>query len=60
MRLYPAVTEKEALEWLTKQAKFEWAVETSPQLEQQLKPLAEAMATVSTIVLPEEIEPFLL
>jgi hypothetical protein len=60
VRLYPPVTVEEALEWLKRQAQQEWDAGPTPQLEESLRPLAEAMATVSAIVLPEEIEPFLL
>ena len=60
MRLYPPVTEEEALAWLKGRAQEEWGAEPTPELEASLKPLAEAMAVVSSIELPEEIEPFLL
>jgi hypothetical protein len=60
VRLYPPVTVEEALEWLKSQAQQEWGAEPTPELDESLKPLAEAMAVVSAIELPEEIEPFLL
>jgi hypothetical protein len=60
MRLYPPVTVEEALEWLKGQAQQEWGAEPTPELEESLRPLAEAMAIVSAIELPEEVEPFLL
>ena len=60
MRLYPAVTEEEALEWLQKEALSRWGPELEPQLDSALKTLAQAMAAISAIELPEEVEPLLL
>ena len=60
MRIYPPVTAEEAFEWLKGQAEAETGEALSPRQEEALRPLAEAMAIVSAIKLPEEIEPFLL
>ena len=60
MRIYPPVGAEEAFEWLKGQAEAESGEALSQRQEEALKPLAEAMALVSSIVLPEEIEPFLL
>ena len=60
MRLHPAVTVDEALDWLKLQAKLTWDVDVTPEFEASLKPVAEAMAAVSATVLPETVEPLLL
>lgn len=60
MRLHPAVSVEEALAWLQREAIESWGVEATPELEDALRPLAEAMAAVSATVLPEEIEPLAL
>ncbi len=57
MRLHPPVSQDEALTWLVSQAAMDLDVEPSPELKAALQPLAEAMAAISTIVLPEEMEP---
>jgi hypothetical protein len=56
MRLHPAVTEKEALAWLLAQAEARWG-EVTPELRAGLESLARAMAAVSAVDLPENIEP---
>jgi len=60
MRLKPPVSTEEALEWLTAEAKSTWGIELSPEVDEQLKPMAEAMAAVSAAAVPEEMEPLLL
>ena len=60
MRLKPPVSMEESLEWLKVQAVSTWGVEMSPELDEMLKPMAEAMAAVSAAPIPEEIEPLLL
>ena len=60
MRLKPAVSTAEALEWLKVQAVDTWGVAATPDLETVLKPTAEAMAAISAAEVPEEIEPLLL
>lgn len=57
MRLYPAVSEEEALEWLLAQAAAVWKLERTPELEKSAQPIAAAMAAVSAVTLPEEVEP---
>jgi len=57
MRLYPPASEQEALEWLVQQAVAVWGAEKKQELESMLKPIAEAMAAVSAVQLPEEVEP---
>ena len=57
MRLHPAVTVDEALDWLRIQARLTWGDELTPELDASLKPVAEAMAAVSATVLPETVEP---
>ena len=58
MRIYPPVSVDEALQWLTKEAQDDWALEVTPELERSLQQVAEAMAAVSALVLPEDVEPF--
>jgi hypothetical protein len=57
MRLHPALSKEEILEYLTMQAKMVWGEERFPALESQLEPLAEAMAAISACELPDELEP---
>jgi len=57
MRLYPAVSEQEAYDWLKGQAAETWGAERLPELEESLQRLAEAMAVISATVLPDELEP---
>ena len=59
MRLHPAVPVEEIREWLRAQALERWG-QVTPELEQTLGTLAQAMADVSTFELPEEVEPQLL
>ena len=56
MRLDPPVSEEEALQWLIDQATVRW-VENSDSLRDALVTLARAMAAVSAVGIPEEIEP---
>ena len=56
MRLHPAVPEGEVLEWLRGQALNRWG-EIAPKLDGDLKTLASAMAAISEVELPEDIEP---
>ncbi len=57
MRLHPAVTEQEVLTFLKSQALNLWGEETARELDEALISIAEAMAAVSSIKLPEEVEP---
>jgi hypothetical protein len=57
MRLHPAVTQAEALEWLTTQAQDTWGEERLDALKPNLESLAEAMSAVSAVELPDDLEP---
>ena len=57
MRLHPEVTSEEAMNWLLAQAADSDIKIAEADLKKALKPVAEAMAAVSAVVLPEEIEP---
>jgi hypothetical protein len=57
MRLHPEVSSAEALGWLTREATASFDVPDTPELQAALKPLADAMAAVSAVVLPDELEP---
>ena len=59
MRLYPPVEKDEALAWLRSEATARWG-DVTPEQEQSLAYLAEAMAAVSAVKLPEGVEPELL
>ena len=59
MRLYPPVEKDEVLAWLHSEALARWGSVT-PELEQSLAELAEAMAAISAVELPESVEPELL
>jgi hypothetical protein len=58
MRIYPPVAAEEALNWLIEQAKASWGPDLPDDLMRTLSPTAEAMAEISKVVLPEEVEPF--
>ena len=55
--MHPEVSSAEALGWLTREAMASFEVDDSPELQTALRPLAEAMAAVSTVVVPDELEP---
>ena len=57
MRLHPEVSTGEALGWLKREAVSSFGVEDSAELQAALEPLAEAMAALSAVVLPDELEP---
>ena len=57
MRLYPPVTQEDALTFLKKQTAEVWGEDAVQELEGALKALAEAMAAVGAAELPEELEP---
>jgi hypothetical protein len=59
LRLHPAVAEETIVEWLRQEAESHWG-EIAPDLEETLKTLARAMADISALDLPEEVEPQLL
>jgi hypothetical protein len=56
MRLHPAITEEEAYIWLRRQVLEDGATEDAA-LEESLRSMAEAMAAISQVVLPDELEP---
>ena len=56
MRLRPAVSEEEAFTWLQQEAVAQWG-DPSPALAQSLRELAKAMAMISAVDLPEDVEP---
>ena len=57
MRLYPPVSTDEAYAYLSTQAKASWGEERLTELDENLKSLAEAMAIISSVDLPDELEP---
>jgi hypothetical protein len=57
MRLHPEISSAEALSWLTREATTSFDVPDSPELQTALKPLAEAMAALSAVVVPDDLEP---
>ena len=57
MRLHPPVSTEEALTWLTAQAKMTWGEERLPELSENLAAIAEAMAIISAVDLPDDLEP---
>jgi hypothetical protein len=58
MRLHPEVSEEEARAWLAQQVARE-APESAaePELDAMIRSVAEAMAAISRIVLPDDLEP---
>jgi hypothetical protein len=59
MRLKPPVSEEDAFEWLKAQVVAAWGVEVTPELEKNLRVAAEAMARISAVEVPDDIEPLL-
>lgn len=57
MRLHPPVSTEEALTWLTAQAQMTWGEERLPELSDNLAAIAEAMAIISAVDLPDDLEP---
>ena len=57
MRLYPPVTQDEAQTWLSAQASASFGPESLGGLAKDIETMAEAMALISAIELPEELEP---
>lgn len=57
MRLHPAVTE-EAMRWLRDQAApSAGSGGTEEEVAEALKPFAAAMAALSAVVMPDDVEP---
>jgi hypothetical protein len=57
MRLHPSVTEDEALTWLKEQVAAMQLSAPPANLDETLTKTAEAMAAISSVVLPDEQEP---
>ncbi len=57
MRLHPQVSPEEAFIWLKAQAEQQAPHERPEVLEAALKPMAESMAAISGVVLPDDVEP---
>jgi hypothetical protein len=57
MQLHPAVSVEQAHEWLCREATAAFGTERTPELEQALTPFAQAMAAVSAVELPDDLEP---
>ncbi len=58
MRLHPLVSKEEALNWLRRQVEQTHGPEELTDLEDSLQAMAEAMAMVSSTVLPDDLEPY--
>lgn len=59
MRLHPAVTQDEAYDWLKIQIVKAVPPAQESDLETTLRQFAEAMAAVSALELPDDVEPLL-
>jgi hypothetical protein len=57
MRVYPPVTPEEARDWLTAQAKATWGEEAAAGLAGAITTMAEAMSAISSVRLPDDLEP---
>lgn len=57
MRLHPSVDEDEAYSWLKEQTERDDLSDWSDELEQNLRMFARAMAAISRVVLPDDLEP---
>jgi hypothetical protein len=57
MRLHPEVSEDEAYDWLKEQVERDDPNDWSEELEQNLQMFARAMASISRVVLPDDLEP---
>jgi hypothetical protein len=57
MRVYPPVSQEEARAWLAAQADLTWGPESAGTMAGDLDILAEAMAIISAIELPNDLEP---
>ena len=57
MHLHPALTKEQTLEWLVTQLELTTDDKTRAELVAAATPWAEALAAVSAIVLPDELEP---
>jgi hypothetical protein len=58
MRLHPSIAEDEAYSWLKQEIERDGPVDASAEdLDAMLRSFAEAMAAISGVVLPDELEP---
>ncbi|MCW2530389.1 MAG: hypothetical protein JWM76_5249 [Pseudonocardiales bacterium] len=57
MRLYPAVSQEEAQEWLTVQAVSSLGEEVADGLTKDIATMAEAMSIISSVRVPDDLEP---
>lgn len=57
MRIYPPVTKDEAQQWLTAQATAAYGEQAAAGLADEIGVFAEAMSVVSSVELPDDLEP---
>ena len=57
MRLKPAVSPEEAYGFLSQNAVLVWGAAAAAKMDPQLNSIASAMAVVSSLEIPDEIEP---
>jgi hypothetical protein len=60
MRLKPAVSSDDALEYLSRQAAEVWGITVTDEIRERLRPTADAMAAVSRYEVPDGIDPMFL
>lgn len=57
MRIYPPVTPEEARDWLAAQAAAAWGEDAAAGLADDIATMADAMSIVSSVQLPDDLEP---
>lgn len=57
MRIYPPVTPEEAQDWLAAAAAAAWGEEAAAGLADDIAAMAAAMSIVSSVQLPDDLEP---
>jgi hypothetical protein len=57
VRIYPPVTKDEAAQWLTAQASAAYGEQAAAGLANDIGIVAEAMSVVSSVRLPDDLEP---
>ena len=57
MRIKPAVSPEEAYRYLSQNAVMVWGEAAATRMEPQLQSISSAMAVVSALAIPDEIEP---
>ena len=57
MRLWPPVSKEEAFTFITAQAATEWGPDAPKEMERQLRTLADNLAYLSSVMLPDELDP---